>query len=148
MGAHASAIQTYIRSKDETARISCRCVCSGCPFGNESETGNILASRQRQKALKQLSWHLKSGHLSFYEYYAHYACARSGRDIQLMIASLGAPIRALPRHRTSHIPQQAGIGQPRRLGWIVIPSSDHTTTSTSRAMVPKNLRVRIVMADL
>src|SRR5690349_9655166 len=31
---------------------------------------------------------------------------------------------------------------------MVIPSSDHTTTSTSRAMVPKNLRVRIVMADM
>src|SRR5712671_6738459 len=30
----------------------------------------------------------------------------------------------------------------------VIPISDHTTTSTSRAMVPKNLRVRIVMADM
>src|SRR6266571_1124631 len=29
----------------------------------------------------------------------------------------------------------------------VIPISDHTTTSTSRAMVPKNLRVRIVMAE-
>jgi hypothetical protein len=30
---------------------------------------------------------------------------------------------------------------------MVIPISDHTTTSTSKAMVPKNLRVRIVMAD-
>src|SRR5258705_3495070 len=28
----------------------------------------------------------------------------------------------------------------------VIPINDHTTTSTSKAMVPKNLRVRIVMA--
>src|SRR3954464_6128077 len=31
---------------------------------------------------------------------------------------------------------------------MVMPSSDHTTTSTSRAIVPKNLRVRIVMADM
>src|SRR6185312_4514948 len=31
---------------------------------------------------------------------------------------------------------------------MVIPNSDHTTTSTSKAMVPKNLRVRIVMADM
>src|SRR6185295_9888755 len=31
---------------------------------------------------------------------------------------------------------------------MVMPSSDHTTTSTSRAMVPKSLRVRIVMADM
>src|ERR1044071_341368 len=31
---------------------------------------------------------------------------------------------------------------------MVIPNSDHTTTSTRRAMVPKNLRVRIVMADM
>src|ERR1700737_2013441 len=31
---------------------------------------------------------------------------------------------------------------------IVIPISDHTTTSASKAMVPKNLRVRIVMADM
>src|SRR6186713_313021 len=31
---------------------------------------------------------------------------------------------------------------------MVMPSSDHTTTSTRRAMVPKNLRVRIVMADM
>src|SRR5258706_12490712 len=30
----------------------------------------------------------------------------------------------------------------------VIPISDHTTTSTSRAMVPKNLRVRMVMAEM
>src|SRR6185295_7247334 len=30
---------------------------------------------------------------------------------------------------------------------MVIPNSDHTTTSTKRAMVPKNLRVRMVMAD-
>src|SRR6266496_2295767 len=29
----------------------------------------------------------------------------------------------------------------------VISINDHTTTSTSRAMVPKNLRVRIVMAE-
>src|SRR5882724_6566726 len=31
---------------------------------------------------------------------------------------------------------------------MVIPNSDHTTTSTSKATVPKNLRVRIVMADM
>jgi hypothetical protein len=31
---------------------------------------------------------------------------------------------------------------------MVIPNSDHTTTSTRSAMVPKNLRVRIVMADM
>src|SRR5437868_1675629 len=31
---------------------------------------------------------------------------------------------------------------------MVIPNSDHTTTSASKAMVPKNLRVRIVMADI
>src|SRR5260370_39956734 len=30
----------------------------------------------------------------------------------------------------------------------VIPINDHTTTSTSKAMVPKNLRVRIVMAEM
>src|SRR5258705_10384429 len=30
----------------------------------------------------------------------------------------------------------------------VIPINDHTTTSTSKAMVPKNLRVRIVMAKM
>src|SRR5437899_461267 len=31
---------------------------------------------------------------------------------------------------------------------MVIPNSDHTTTSTSKATVPKSLRVRIVMADM
>src|SRR5437899_12994944 len=31
---------------------------------------------------------------------------------------------------------------------MVIPNSDHTTTSASKATVPKNLRVRIVMADM
>src|SRR5438094_10666696 len=31
---------------------------------------------------------------------------------------------------------------------MVIPNSDHTTTSASKAMVPKNLRVRMVMADM
>src|ERR1700682_1135219 len=30
----------------------------------------------------------------------------------------------------------------------VIPINDHTTTSTSKAMVPKNLRVRIVMTEM
>src|ERR1700738_2758791 len=30
----------------------------------------------------------------------------------------------------------------------VIPISDHTTTSTSKAMVPKNLRVRMVIAGM
>src|SRR5258707_4489789 len=30
----------------------------------------------------------------------------------------------------------------------VIPINDHTTTSTSKAMVPRNLRVRIVMAEM
>ena len=30
----------------------------------------------------------------------------------------------------------------------VIPSNDHTTTSNNKAMVPINLRVRIVMADM
>src|ERR1700746_2992232 len=29
-----------------------------------------------------------------------------------------------------------------------MPSNDHTTTSTSRAMVPKNLRVRMVMTEM
>src|SRR5260370_25076322 len=31
---------------------------------------------------------------------------------------------------------------------IVIPISDHSTTSTRRAMVPKNLRVRMVMTEM
>src|SRR5436305_1241605 len=31
---------------------------------------------------------------------------------------------------------------------MVIPNSDHTTTSASKATVPKNLRVRMVMADM
>ena len=30
----------------------------------------------------------------------------------------------------------------------VIPISDHTTTSNNNAMVPKNLRVRILMAEM
>ena len=61
------------------------------------------------------------------------------------------------RHRRQH-PADAGhdiedrLQQPELASHgvcaSVIPISDHTTTSTSRAMVPKNLRVRMVMAEM
>jgi len=41
--------------------------------------------------------------------------------------------------------QQSGAGEATAVCATVIPSSDHTTTSTRSAMVPRNLRVRMVM---